>query len=52
MFPDKTTDDYHVHSDKTHILINNENKIKQDIEKHIDNIKCNFENHQFKKSGG
>ena len=52
VFPDKTTDDYHIHSDKTHILINNENEIKQDIEKHIEHIKNKFENQQFKKSGG
>ena len=51
-FPDKSTDDYHIHSDKTQILINNENEIKQDIEHHIDNIKYKFENQQFKKSGG
>ena len=52
VFPDKTTDDHHVHSDKTHIVINNENQIKQDIEKHIENIKNKFENQQWKKSGG
>ena len=39
VFPDKTTDDYHIHSDKTYILIHNGNEIKQDIEKQIENIK-------------
>ena len=51
-FPDKSIEDYHIHSDKTQILINNENEIKHDIENHIDNIKYKFENQQFKKSGG
>ena len=52
IFPDKSTEVLHVHSDKTEILINNENEIKQDIGKHIDNIKYKFENQAFKKSGG
>ena len=52
IFPDKSTEVLHVHSDKTEILINNENEIKQDIRKHIDNIKYKFENQSFKKSGG
>ena len=49
---DTTTDTLHIHSDKTHTLINNEQEIRKELENHIKDIKDKFENHPFKKSGG
>ena len=51
-FTDGSTEDFHITSDKTEILINNENEMFKDIENHITNIKEKFEIHQFKTSGG
>ena len=51
-FTDGTIDTFHIHSDKTNILINIEAKIKKGMENHINDIKDKFETHQFKKSGG
>ena len=50
-FLDGTTDTFHIYSDKTHILINDEQEIKKDLEHHVEDIKYKFENHPLKRSG-
>lgn len=48
-FADKTTETYHIHSDKSNILINSESEIKKHLENHTSDIKDKFETHEYKK---
>ena len=47
-FTDGTIDTFHIHSDKTNILINSEANIKKEMENQINDIKDKFETQRAK----